>query len=365
MNCTRRSIVGDKGMKGLVLSGGYGTRLRPITYSQQKQLIPVANKPILFYGIEDIIEAGASEIGIIVGPNKDQVMETVKSKNWDVDIEFIFQREPRGLANAVLTAESFLDDEFVMYLGDNILREGIAEHARTFKENSCDASLMLTEVDNPEQFGIVEVDNSGKIKRLIEKPKKPSSNLALVGIYFFNLNIIDACKNIKPSWRNEFEITDAIQWLLKNGYEVKWTKVDGWWKDTGKSEDILEANRLILDDLKSNLENAAEINGVIKGRVLIHKGTKIDKNSVIKGPVIIGNNCIIKNSYIGPYTSIGGDCIIMDSEVEDSIIMSGVKLSNVSKVIDSLIGRDVTIEKKTNLPNGKQFIIGDNSKVDL
>ena len=203
-------------------------------------MIPVANKPILFYAIEDVIEAGAKEIGIIVGPNKEQVMETVRSVDWNASIDFIYQDEPKGLAHTILVAEDFLDDEFVMYLGDNMLREGIVEHANKFKANNYDASIMLTEVDNPQQFGVADINGNGTIKRLVEKPKVPPSNLALVGIYFFKPVILEACKSIKPSWRNELEITDAIQWLIENGYEVGWTKVNGWWKDTGKPDDIFE-----------------------------------------------------------------------------------------------------------------------------
>jgi glucose-1-phosphate thymidylyltransferase len=286
-------------MKGLILSGGYGTRLRPITYSQQKQLIPVANKPILFYAIEDVIVAGAKEIGIIVGPNKEQVEERVKSKSWEADIDFIYQGEPKGLAHTILVAENFLDtDEFVMYLGDNILREGIIEHTKKFKENKHDASIMLTEVENPQQFGVADINKDGTIKRLVEKPKVPPSNLALVGIYFFKPVIFEACKSIKPSWRNELEITDAIQWLISNGFAVGWTKVEGWWKDTGKPEDILEANRLILDGIKTKKEGTVE-NSRIIGRVIIEKGGEIS-DSIVKGPALIGRDCKIRNSYIGP-----------------------------------------------------------------
>ena len=350
-------------MKGLILSGGYGTRLRPITYSQQKQLIPVANKPILFYAIEDVIEAGAKEIGIIVGPNKEQVMETVKSKNWDAKIDFIYQGEPKGLAHTILVAEDFLDDKFVMYLGDNILREGIVEHAKKFKENNYDASIMLTEVENPQQFGVAELNKDGTIKRLIEKPETPPSNLALVGIYFFKPIILEACKNIKPSWRNELEIADAIQWLIDNGYDVGWTKVEGWWKDTGKPEDILEANRSILDDLTHEIKG--EVKGEIRGRVSIDKGTKVNENSVIKGPALIGRDCLIKDSYIGPCTSIGNNCEIINSEVEDSVVMDGAKLINAGNIVDSMIGRGAVIEKNKNLPKGNKFIIGDNSWVRI
>lgn len=224
-------------MKALILSGGHGTRLRLLTYSQQKQLIPVANKPVLFYAIEDVIEAGIRDIGIIVGPNKEQVMETVNSVDWDAEIEFVYQGEPKGLAHAILVAEEFLDDEeFVMYLGDNILRDGIVTHAQRFKDLNPDSLILLTEVDEPQRFGVAELDENGRVKRLKEKPKVPPSNYALIGVYFFKPIIIEACKSIKPSWRNELEITDAIQWLIENGYRVEASIVEGWWKDTGKSK---------------------------------------------------------------------------------------------------------------------------------
>ena len=348
-------------MKGLILSGGYGTRLRPITYSQQKQLIPVANKPILFYAIEDVIEVGAKEIGIIVGPNKEQVMETVKSTDWDAEIDFIYQGEPKGLAHAILVAEDFLDDEFVMYLGDNILREGIVEHAKKFEENRYDTSIMLTEVENPQQFGVADINENGTIKKLMEKPEVPPSNLALVGIYFFKPVILEACKSIKPSWRNELEITDAIQWLIDNGYKVGWTKVNGWWKDTGKPEDILEANRLILDDIQTRNEGNAK-NSKIIGRVIIEKGAEI-KESTVKGPSLIGRDCLVRNSYIGPYTSIGNECVIEDTEIEDAIVMDRSEIIGGERIIESLIGKEVKIKRKADLPNGKKLIVGDHSEI--
>jgi len=348
-------------MKGLILSGGYGTRLRPITYSQQKQLIPVANKPILFYAIEDVIGAGAKEIGIIVGPNKEQVIETVESENWNAEIDFIYQDTPKGLAHTILVAEDFLDEDFVMYLGDNILREGIAEHAKKFKENNYDASIMLTEVKNPQQFGVAEINEDGTIKRLIEKPEVPPSNLALVGIYFFKTAILEACKSIEPSWRNELEITDAIQWLIDNGYEVGWTKVNGWWKDTGKPEDIFEANRLILDDIQTRNEGNAE-NSKIIGRAIIEKGVEI-KDSFVKGPSLIGRDCMIRNSYVGPYTSIGKECIIEDTEIEDSIVMEKSEIVGGGRIIESLIGKEVKIKRKADLPNGRKLIVGDHSEI--
>jgi len=348
-------------MKGLILAGGHGTRLRPLTYSQQKQLIPVANKPILFYALEDLIEAGAEEIGIIVGPNKEQVRATVESENWDAGINFIYQEEPKGLAHTILVAKEFLDEPFVMYLGDNILREGIEKHAKKFEENKNDASIMLTEVENPREFGIAELNDDGTIKRLIEKPKDPPSNLALVGIYFFKPSILEACKRIKPSWRNELEITDAIQWLIDNDYKVGWTKVEGWWKDTGKTEDILEANRLILDGIQMKNEGTAK-NSRIIGRVIIEKGVEV-KDSIVKGPSLIGGGCMIKNSYIGPYTSVGNNCVIEDTEIEDSIVMDNSEILGGGRIIESLIGKEVKIRRREELPNGRKLIVGDDSEI--
>ncbi|ANF22240.1 glucose-1-phosphate thymidylyltransferase [Thermococcus piezophilus] len=352
-------------MKALILSGGHGTRLRPLTYSQQKQLTPVANKPVLFYAIEDVIEAGIHEIGIIVGPNKEQVIEAVKSVDWDASIEFIYQGEPKGLAHAIKVAGDYLgDDDFVMYLGDNILREGIVRHLEHFKRGNFDASILLCEVPNPQQFGVAELSEDGKtIKRLIEKPKVPPSNLALVGVYFFKPVIHEAVENIKPSWRNELEITDAIQWLIDHGYRVGWTKVTGWWKDTGKPEDILDANRLILDDIERDIR--VETKARIHGRVVIEEGTQIDENTVIKGPVIIGKNCIIRNAYIGPYTSIGDNCIIENTEIEDSVILEGSEIRCGGRIVESLIGKNVKILEGNNHPIGRKLVVGDNSQLML
>ncbi|MBP1911688.1 glucose-1-phosphate thymidylyltransferase [Thermococcus stetteri] len=352
-------------MKALILSGGHGTRLRPLTYSQQKQLIPVANKPVLFYAIEDVIEAGIHDIGIIVGPNAEQVKETVLSREWDANIEFIYQGYPKGLAHAILVAREFLGEEnFVMYLGDNILREGIVEHKKHFEESDFDASILLQEVPNPQQFGVAELSEDGKtIKRLIEKPKVPPSNLALVGIYFFKPIIHEAVKHIKPSWRNELEITDAIQWLIDHGYKVGWTKVQNWWKDTGKPEDILDANRLILDDIKTDIR--IHTNARIHGRVVIGEGSEIDESTVIKGPVVIGKNVRIMNSYIGPYTSIGDNVVIENTEIEDSVILEGCEIRNAGRIVESLIGRGVKIINGTSHPFGRKLVIGDNSRLIL
>jgi len=351
-------------MKGLVLSGGYGTRLRPLTFSQQKQLIPVANKPILFYAIEDLIDAGIREIGIIVGPNRDQVESTVRSCDCDASIEFIYQGEPRGLAHTVLIAEDFIAGEpFVMYLGDNLLCNGIADHVEHFRADGAEASILLTEVDHPERFGVAELDEQGEIVRLIEKPKVPPSNLALVGVYLFSPAILQAVKEIRPSWRGELEITDAIQWLVDKGYHVKASLVKGWWKDTGMPGDILSANHLILDELETSCSGRILEGSQVQGRVEIGEGTILDKESVVRGPAVIGQNCRISNSYIGPYTSIGDSCEIDNAEIEGSIVMDETKIDFHGKIVDSLIGTRVKIGESMRKPNGYRFIVGDGSEV--
>lgn len=351
-------------MKGLVLSGGFGTRLRPLTYSQQKQLIPVANKPILFYAIEDIIAAGVHDIGIIVGPNRDLVEKTVRSREWNAEINFIYQDSPRGLAHTVLISEQFIGgDSFVMYLGDNLLCDGIVDHANSFKSSGADASILLTEVSHPERFGVAELNECGEVVRLVEKPKVPPSNLALVGVYLFQPVIFEAVKNIRPSWRNELEITDAIQWLVENGYHVKASVVKGWWKDTGMPEDILSANNLILDELEASCSGTILDGSVVQGRVQIGADTVLENGSVVRGPAIIGRNCKISNSYIGPYTSIGDGCEIHDSEIEGSIVMDGTKIDVRRNIVDSLIGANVKISECSKKPNGYRFVIGDSSEV--
>jgi len=351
-------------MKALILSGGHGTRLRPITHSQQKQLIPIANKPVLFYAIEDVIEAGAEDIGIIVGPNKDQITETVRSRDWDANIQFIFQGEPAGLAHTILVAEDFLgDSEFIMYLGDNVIKGGIARHSDHFRDLGPDSLVLLTEVEDPQRFGVADLDEGGRVKKLVEKPTVPPSNYALVGIYFFKSLIIEACKRIKPSWRGELEITDAIQWLIDNGHRVEASIVDGWWKDTGKAEDILEANRLILDEMKPKNDGIARGSKVF-GRVVIGKGTVIE-NSEIKGPCILGENCRIVDSYIGPYTSVNNECTIEGTEIEDSVVMEECSISNAGRITESLIGKNVRIGENGRRPMGHRLIVGDNSEILL
>jgi glucose-1-phosphate thymidylyltransferase len=351
-------------MKGLILSGGHGTRLRPLTYSQQKQLIPVANKPILFYCIEDLINSGIHDIAIIIGPNKEQVIETVQSVEWNAHIEFIYQDAPHGLAHAVKISKDYIEsDNFIMYLGDNLLKGGSVDFIKDFSDSNVDASLLLTEVEDPRQYGVALVDEQKKIiVKLVEKPKNPPSNLSIVGIYGLTPKIFEAIENIKPSWRGELEITDALHWLIENGYKVRYGMVQGWWKDTGKTEDILHANRLILETIETENNGTLE-SGTISGRVKIGRNTVIRNQSHIKGPAIIGDNCIISAASIGPYTAIGNSSEISTSSVSDSIIMDEARIEGIDGISRSLIGKNVTIKKNVNPPGEKTFVLGDSSEV--
>jgi len=353
-------------MKGLILSGGKGTRLRPLTFTQAKQLVPVANKPVLFYGIEALKEAGIKEIGIVVGDTKDEIKEAVgKGDRWGIRITYIEQKDPLGLAHAVMISEDFLGIEpFVMYLGDNILKSGIKSLVEEFKDKEVNSLILLTEVPNPQIFGVAELKD-GKVMRLVEKPKKPMSNLALVGVYMFDLHIFEAVKAIKPSWRNELEITDAIQYLVDRGYSVHPHLVTGWWKDTGKIEDILEANLLILESISGKCEGKVDESSRISGQVILEKGVVV-RNSIIRGPAIIGSETEIIDSYIGPFTSIQKRCKIVRTEVEHSIILEGSEIQDVGSRIDgSLIGRGVKIYKCPPKPSVYRFVVGDKSEIAI
>jgi glucose-1-phosphate thymidylyltransferase len=353
-------------MKGLILAGGFGTRLRPLTYTGAKQLIPIANKPIIFYGIEALVNVGIKEIGIVVGDTKEEVMSTVgNGERWKIRIEYIPQEAPLGLAHAIKIAKGYLDNEpFIMYLGDNILKDNLHSLVSQFEKSHSHALILLTEVNNPQEFGVAVVDEKGTVRKLIEKPKEPPSNLALVGIYLFDKEIFSAIENIKPSWRNELEITDAIQWLLDNGYKVESQTVKGWWKDTGKPEDIIEANLLILQDLEA--DNQGKIaDSTLSGRVRIEKGAIVEK-STIRGPAIIGENARIVRAYIGPFSSIGDNVTIENSEVECSVIMDGATIRNLEKRIDrSILGRNVIINQISESPRTHKFILGDQSYVQI
>ena len=353
-------------MKGLILSGGKGTRLRPLTFTQAKQLVPVANKPILFYGIEALKEAGIKKIGIVVGDTRKEIKEVAgDGRRWGVQISYIEQEAPLGLAHAVRISEGFLGDEpFVMYLGDNILKSGIKSLVEEFKKKRPNSLILLTEVPDPQMFGVAELKD-GKVVRLVEKPKKPMSNLALVGVYMFDSHIFEAVNAIKPSWRNELEITDAIQYLVEHGYEVHPHLVTGWWKDTGKIEDILEANRLILESIEGKTQGKVDEASKINGQVIIEEGV-IVQNSIIRGPAIIGAETEIIDSYIGPFTSIQERCKIIQTEIENSIVLEGSEIRDVgSRIDDSLIGRDVKIYKCPPKPSVYRFMVGDKSEIGI
>lgn len=353
-------------MKGLILAGGFGTRLRPLTYTGAKQLIPVANKPIIFYGIEALMKAGIKELAIVVGETAQEVKNVVgHGERFGIHLEYIFQSAPLGLAHAIKISKDFLGDEpFIMYLGDNILKDGVVDLVNKFESSQPDALILLTEVSNPQQFGVAVVDEQGCVRKLIEKPKEPPSNLALVGVYLFNKVIHQAIAHIKPSWRNELEITDAIQWLLENNYKVESYRVKGWWKDTGKPDDIIEANLLVLENIET-LNQGTVIDSTISGRVRIEQGTTIEK-SIIRGPVVIGKNTQIINSFIGPFSSVGDNVVIENSEIECSVIMEEAKIKNLGKRIDrSIIGKNVMINQIDHSPRTYKFILGDQSFVEL
>lgn len=352
-------------MKGLILSGGKGTRLRPITHYLSKQLIPVANKPVLFYSLEAMQEAGIKDIGIVIGDTWREIKEIVQDgKKWNLNVTYIHQEAPLGLAHAVMISEDFIGKEpFVMYLGDNILKEGIKRFVKEFEEKLPDAQIFVSQVQNPQDFGVVII-KEGEIVKLVEKPKKPKSNLALVGVYIFNHHIFEAVKNLKPSWRGEYEITDAINWLLNNKYKVNYLKVKGWWKDTGKPEDLIEANRIVLEDLVEEIKGKIK-NSKIIGKINIGENTLVE-NSYLRGPVIIGKNCIIKDSYIGPFTSINDGCEIIKAEIEDSIIMEGSKIIEIEgRIEESIIGKEVVIKKNNLKRKVIKFVIGDHSIINL
>ena len=353
-------------MKGLILSGGKGTRLRPLTFTQAKQLVPVANKPVLFYGIEALRDAGIVEIGIIVGDTKEEIQDAAgDGGSWGVRISYIEQEAPLGLAHAVKISEDFLGREpFVMYLGDNILKSGIKSLVEEFKEKEPNSLILLTEVPHPQMFGVAELKD-GKVVKLVEKPKKPRSNLALVGVYMFDYHIFEAVNAIKPSWRNELEITDAIQYLVDNGYEVHPHLVTEWWKDTGKIEDILEANRLILESIEGENRGKVDEKSRINGQVILEEGVVV-QNSKIRGPVIIGTESEIIDSTIGPFTSIQKKCRIIQTEIEHSIILEGSEIRDVgNKISESLIGREVKIYKCPSKPSVYRFMVGDKSEIGI
>ncbi|MES1240215.1 MAG: glucose-1-phosphate thymidylyltransferase [Acidobacteriota bacterium] len=358
-------------MKGLILSGGKGTRLRPLTYTSAKQLVPVANKPVLFYAIEAIVAAGIAEIGIVVGETREEIRAAVgDGSRFGARVTYLEQDAPRGLAHAVMIAEEFMaGSPFVMYLGDNLIAGGITGLVDEFRalhgRGACSSEILLAEVPHPEQFGVAELTPEGKVHRLVEKPKEPKSNLALVGVYMFDKTIFESVHRIKPSARGELEITDAIQDLIDRGLQVHPHIVRGWWKDTGKLEDMLEANRIVLEGLDAGLPGTVGKGSRIEGRVELGEGVELI-DSLVRGPVVIGAGTRLENTFVGPYTSIGPRCTLVCCEVENSIILQDSEIRDVPLRIDgSLIGRNVRITKTDFKPKAYRFMLGDNSEVGI
>lgn len=353
-------------LKGLILSGGAGTRLRPITHTSAKQLVPVANKPVLFYGIEALVEAGVTEIGIIIAPaTGDEIRESVgDGSRFEAKVTFIEQNEPAGLAHAVLTAEEFLDGSpFVMYLGDNLLRNGIAGLVDGFRRQSPDAMILLTRVDDPSSYGVAELDGE-RVVGLVEKPENPPSDMALVGVYLFSPAILEAAKTLRPSARGELEITEAIQVLIDRGSDVRSEIVDGWWKDTGQLSDMLEANRLVLEEIHADLAGTIE-DSKVEGRVVLEEGAVL-RNSVVRGPAVIGAGALIEDAYIGPYSSIGRDVVVRNSEIEHSILLAGASVENLGTRMEaSLLGRAVRVSRTDGLPRTFRMLVGDRSEIEI
>jgi len=356
-------------MKGLILSGGKGTRMRPITHTAAKQLLPVANKPILFYAVEALIEAGIKSIGIIISPETgEEVRQCVgDGERWGIEIKYILQDQPLGLAHAVKTARDYLkDDTFVMYLGDNLIKDGVAPLVERFKTNKPDAQILLKEVPNPTSFGVAELNGNGRILCLEEKPAKPKSNLALVGVYLFTSKIHNAIDEIKPSKRGELEITDAIQRMITKGEHVDSHVLTSWWLDTGKKDDMLEANRVVLDEMTdvSMLGNLDE-QSRLSGRVHVGKGS-ILKNCTVRGPAVIGADCVLENSYVGPFTSIGDGARVSHAEIEHSILREKCQILDFNgRIEDSLIGVNVELTRSQSKPVAFRLMLGDDSKVEV
>jgi glucose-1-phosphate thymidylyltransferase len=351
-------------MKGLILSGGKGTRLRPITHTSAKQLVPVANKPVLFYGIEAMAAAGIDEVGIIIAPQTGAEIRAVVGDGsaFGVRVTYVEQEEPLGLAHAVLTAEPFLGaDPFVMYLGDNLLQGGIVDLVERFRSSEPDALILLTAVEDPENYGVAELEGD-RVVRLVEKPPEPASDLALVGVYMFTAGVHDAARAIKPSPRGELEITDAIQYLVDSGKRVEPHIVRGWWKDTGRLEDMLEANRLVLDNIDASVEGEL-VDSQADGRVVIDPTARLERSSV-RGPAIIGPGARLVDAYVGPYSAIGAGCVVEGAEVENSILLEGARVCGLERRLDSsLLGRNVVLDRSERQPRAYRVMVGDNSEV--
>lgn len=353
-------------MKALVLAGGSGSRLRPITHTSAKQLLPVANKPVLFYGLEAIRDAGITETGIVVGDTAPAIQAAVgDGAAFGLDVSYLRQEAPLGLAHAVLIARDYLgDDDFVMYLGDNFIVGGISSLADEFTSSRPDAQIMLTRVSDPRQFGVAELDETGQVVRLEEKPRQPRSELALVGVYMFTPAVHDAVRALKPSARGELEITEAIQWLIDGGHKVRSTIIEGYWKDTGNVADMLEVNRMVLEGMTGRLDGAVDPASELIGRIVVEEGAHV-RDSRIVGPAIIGAGTRVDRCYIGPFTSVGQECTLADSEIEYSIMMRGASVQGVGRIEASLIGHSVAVTPAPRVPKAHRLVLGDHSKVQI
>jgi glucose-1-phosphate thymidylyltransferase len=352
-------------VKALVLAGGEGTRLRPITHTSAKQLILVANKPVLFYGLEALRDAGIREVGIVVGSTAGEVRAACGDGSaWDLDITYLPQDAPRGLAHAVMIARDYLgDDDFVMYLGDNLLLEGLTGFVREFERHRPNAQIFLARVREPERFGVAVLQGD-RVVRLVEKPKERISDLALVGVYLFNAAIHEAVRAVRPSWRGELEITDAVQWLIDQGEHVRQRVVEGWWIDTGNLEALLEGNRLILETLEPLIVGSVDADSRVEGRVVVQKGAEV-VGSTIRGPAIIGEGTRVDNSFVGPFTSVYYGCEIVRSEIEHSVILEQSRVIDIPRIEDSLVGKQVTVVRSARRPRANRLMLGDHSIVDL
>jgi glucose-1-phosphate thymidylyltransferase len=355
-------------LKALILSGGKGTRLRPLTHTTAKQLIPVANKPIIHYVVDSVARSGIKDIGVIIAPETgEDVKEIIGDGNlWNVDVTYIQQESPLGLAHAVKTAREFLGDSpFLMYLGDNLIGMEIKGFLDEFRNEDIDASILLKGVHEPQRFGVAEVNGSGEVVRLVEKPKDPPSNLALVGVYAFSTVIHEAIDSIKPSWRGELEITDAIQELIGMGRKVKSHVLDSWWLDTGKKDDMLEANRVVLDEMiHTDIKGKVAAGSKVIGRVYVEEGSYIE-NSTVRGPAVIGRDTVLRNAFIGPYTSIGNDCRVEDTSLEFCVILDGSHIIGIERLEESLVGKKSVITKDDGPHRALRVHIGDDSEVKL
>ncbi|MEV5575720.1 glucose-1-phosphate thymidylyltransferase [Spirillospora sp. NPDC052269] len=353
-------------MKALVLAGGSGSRLRPITHTSAKQLVPVANKPVLFYGLEAIRDAGIREVGIVVGDTAAEIEDAVgDGSRFGLEVTYLPQDAPRGLAHAVLIAREYLgDDDFVMYLGDNFVVGGIDGIVQRFRDERPDAQIMLTQVSDPRAFGVAELDDAGRVVGLEEKPREPKSDLALVGVYIFGPRVHEAVARLKPSWRDELEITDAIQGLIDAGRRVESTVISGYWKDTGNVTDMLEVNRLVLEGVEPSVEGSVDGASELIGRVVVEAGATVTGSRIV-GPVIVGAGSVVRDSYLGPFTSIDRDCRVIDSEIEYSIVLRGASIDGVGRIECSLIGREAEVTPAPNVPRAHRLVLGDHSKVQI